>query len=224
MTDTDMDRFWATQQMEKSRSGMKFAIHIMLLALTPCIAQVTGTLINSSNQPISGCAVKMGQESAVSDANGAFVINSVTAIVPLFSEPKWKFLDNTITFTLPETKRFGFEIFNVRGNKVVEFEPRLLSPGNYSIKPFLQSGTDLSSSQYIVCFSSGPETLRSSALKKAAAALDFLQINCNGYPLLKVPVASNNAKLGNIIVSKSDTTLPGIHVDYNPYSNMSNNW
>lgn len=203
---------------------MKFAFHLVLLALAPCMAQITGTLKTSSNQPLAGCEVKMGQTVVLSDSNGSFQINSATAIAPMFSEPKWKFLDNTLTFTLPVSKRFGFEIFNVRGNKLGEFEPRLLSPGNYSIKPFNQVESDRGPARYIIRFSSGTETLLPGPLKKAASALDSLQINCKGYALLKVPVGSGNEKLGDIMVSAPDSILPGIHIDYNPYSNLSNNW
>lgn len=203
---------------------MKFAIYIILLALTTCIAQITGTLVTDSNQPLSGCEVKMGPSVVLSDSIGSFQINSTTSIAPLASEPKWKILDNTFTFALPESKRFGFEIFNVRGDKLGEFEPRLLAAGDYSINPFSHSGIDRGTAQYIVRFSSGAETLLSGSLKRSAAAIDSLQIKCKGYALLKVAVGNNSEKLGNIMVSIPDSSLPGIHVDYNPYSNMSNNW
>src|SRR4051794_11307545 len=111
---------------------MKFAIHILLSVLTPCIAQVTGTLLTSGNLPIAGCNVTMGQAAALSDSTGSFRIFPATTIANPASEAKWSMHDNIFSFTLPVAKKFGFEIFNVRGKKLAEFEPKLLPAGQYS--------------------------------------------------------------------------------------------
>lgn len=59
------------------------------------------------------------------------------------------------------------------------------------------------------------------ALRKSASA-DSLQVKCPGYALMKVPVAGEN--LGRIVVSTPDSSLPGIHVDYNPYAGGGDKW
>jgi hypothetical protein len=105
---------------------MKFAMRMLgmsVMAVTPCMAQITGTLVNSGNQPIAGCEVKMGSMTAMSDATGAFQLSAVSILSTLHRQAQPK----------------GFEIFNVQGRSGLE---RSATP--YVIRYSSAPGTSLS--------------------------------------------------------------------------------
>lgn len=159
---------------------MRFAIQLALFAFLPSIAQVTGTLVSSADQPLAGCEVKLGASVVLSDAGGAFRFDAATAIAPAPADPERRL-----------SNRFGLQLFDMRGR--------------------------------FIGLVAGNRPTPAIPLRKGAAA-DSAHIKCPGFALLKVPVAGANASLGKITVSIPDGSLPGIHVDYNPYADAVGAW
>jgi hypothetical protein len=188
---------------------------------------LNGIVSNKNGKPISGAIVTLmsKQLSDTTDGLGAYsivgTVTSVATIAPQLVIPKVSLINGVLAFSLPSTSNVGIQIFDLRGNLLVNVVNMKAADGNYHfnigtnwangemmlIK--LAIGANVMTLRYVplppnlkVGLSGSAEGFSEMKLAKVTGAVDSLRVSKPGYTPTSKPVSSYTEKL-NITLDTS---------------------
>ncbi|MBD3216459.1 MAG: trypsin-like serine protease [Candidatus Lokiarchaeota archaeon] len=212
-----------------------FAIATVLEIATAQDFKISGRVVNSFQNPLSGCVVVLKSNGMVdtTNQNGEFELTNVTSNITQPKNQRAEFRSGRATFLLKKQGLVNIRIYSLAGKVLHSWQSNDLKAGLHSINPSTIISDALPAGIYVVqlitpedalSFKISTFNLRNSLngteasthegkaiealAKTSAAGIDTLEITLENYEIKKIPLDTLFISLGNIRLDAIQENVP----------------